>query len=301
MTTDKNFGIVNEGEKLSHTFRFTNIGTETLEVYARSTCGCTVALLSDKKIPPGDSGEIKITLDTSGIKGPIGQGADIRTNDPDKKWTKLTITAIIKSSVKVVPERLWLDEVVMGDEVQREILVIDPGDSTLKIENVEVPDMITANILPVRTENIRAIPVLLTYKIGNKIGDFEETIFIKTNDSIRPEIHVTIRGTIIGEARALPPVMFFGEIEPDTGVMREVTISPTNGKRLEIAKIEVKSPYINTEVIPVENSPDYTLKATLKSPEKTSTVRDSIRVYVNGRDYPDLVITLYARVAASSN
>ncbi len=95
--------------------------------------------------------------------------------------------------------------------------------------------------------------------------------------------------------------MFFGEIEPHTGVMREVTISPTNGKRLEIAKVEVKSPYINTEVITVENSPNYKLKTTLRSPDKTVTVRDSIRVYVNGHDYPDIVIPLYARVVRSGN
>jgi len=58
-------GTVKEGTKLSHTFRFTNIGSDTLEVSARSTCSCTAALLSDSKIPPGGYGQIKIEYDTS--------------------------------------------------------------------------------------------------------------------------------------------------------------------------------------------------------------------------------------------
>ena len=55
-----NAGTVPEGEKLSYTFRFSKSGTDTLEVYARSTCSCSAALLSDKKIPPGGTGKIKI-------------------------------------------------------------------------------------------------------------------------------------------------------------------------------------------------------------------------------------------------
>lgn len=296
-TTIHDAGTVPEGKKLSHTFVFTNIGTDTLDVTARSTCSCTAALLTDKKVPPGGMGKIKIEYDTLGRKGKTKHGAAIRTNDQDNKLVNLAIAAIVKSSVKVLPDRLWMDEIAMGETIIREILVIDPGDSTLTVGSVTTPEGINAKILPEKQKPYRSIPVQLVINAGNNRGAFEKHITIMTNDPDKPAIQIPISGTVLGEAKVFPPVVFFGQTEPGKKITRQATITSTNCNRLDITNVSANSPYISTELTPVEHGKKYTLTATMLSPEPNTTVRDNLRVYVNGKDSPVLEIPVFARIS----
>jgi hypothetical protein len=55
------FGTVEEGEVVEHTFVFTNTGDAPLIVSnAVATCGCTVPTWTKKAISPGDKGEMLI-------------------------------------------------------------------------------------------------------------------------------------------------------------------------------------------------------------------------------------------------
>lgn len=61
------FGEVNEGTIVQHTFKFTNTGKVPLTIMkARSSCGCTVPEWPEAPIPPGGRGEIKVKFDTEG-------------------------------------------------------------------------------------------------------------------------------------------------------------------------------------------------------------------------------------------
>lgn len=61
------FGEVPEGEKVEHTYTFTNTGRVPLIISnARSTCGCTVPTWPKTPIAPGETGAITVAFDTSG-------------------------------------------------------------------------------------------------------------------------------------------------------------------------------------------------------------------------------------------
>lgn len=63
------FGEVDEGAVVEHTFRFTNTGKAPLLISsARSTCGCTVPEWPREPIAPGQGGEIQVKFNTSGKK-----------------------------------------------------------------------------------------------------------------------------------------------------------------------------------------------------------------------------------------
>ncbi len=296
--TEWDFGVIDEGEVLSHKFKFVNIGTDTLKVSARSTCSCTSTLLSDKIILPGDVGEISPEFNTKGFKGPSKQSIYVRTNDPNKKEIILTIAATIRTSIKVIPENLWLDDLVIGEELIREILVVDSGDRTLKVESIEVPKGINAEILPVRDNaTIKySIPVMLTIKSGTEPGKFEKEIIVHTNDPSKPKISVPVSGIVLSEIKAIPTAIFFGEIEQNTKIEREITLSPTNGKRLEIVKAKSSLPYISTEIKTINDGLEFKLVTTLLAPKISTTVSDNIMIYINGNDEPAIEVPLYARV-----
>lgn len=64
------FGTITQGEKVSFTFRFTNVGKGNLIISAANgSCGCTVPEYPKKPIAEGEQGEIKVTFDSEGKSG----------------------------------------------------------------------------------------------------------------------------------------------------------------------------------------------------------------------------------------
>lgn len=69
-TTEYDFGKVLQGEQVSHTFKFKNVGDAPLIISSiEKTCGCTTPDFSSKPIKPGESGKITVTYDSKGHKG----------------------------------------------------------------------------------------------------------------------------------------------------------------------------------------------------------------------------------------
>lgn len=95
--TEFDFGTINEGVEVKHTFVLRNTGTKRLEIKAAfSTCGCTVPRIKQREIAPGQTGELEVILDTSMKQGSVSKPVEIRSNDPDKP----AVTVYIKANVK---------------------------------------------------------------------------------------------------------------------------------------------------------------------------------------------------------
>ena len=65
--TEHDFGTVEEGEVVEHTFVFTNTGDAPLIVSdASASCGCTVPTWTKEAIAPGEKGEMLVKFNTRG-------------------------------------------------------------------------------------------------------------------------------------------------------------------------------------------------------------------------------------------
>ncbi len=68
--TEHDFGKILQGEQVSYTFKFKNVGSAPLIITSiEKTCGCTSPDYSSEPIKPGESGKITITYDSKGHKG----------------------------------------------------------------------------------------------------------------------------------------------------------------------------------------------------------------------------------------
>ena len=64
------FGSVTAGQKVSHTFRYKNTGSNPLIICkADVTCGCTVPKIQDGSVTPGADGELVVEFNTAGKSG----------------------------------------------------------------------------------------------------------------------------------------------------------------------------------------------------------------------------------------
>ncbi|MFO7789528.1 MAG: DUF1573 domain-containing protein [Bacteroidota bacterium] len=65
-----NFGTVIQGEKVSYTFTFTNVGGSDLIINnVKASCGCTTPDWTRKPVEPGEEGTIEIIFDSHGRSG----------------------------------------------------------------------------------------------------------------------------------------------------------------------------------------------------------------------------------------
>ncbi len=88
------FGTVTEGEIVSHTFSFTNTGSEPLIISdAKGSCGCTVPSKPTAPIAPGEDGEITVQFNSKSKKGARNQKVTVTANtNPAQTFIYLTGT-----------------------------------------------------------------------------------------------------------------------------------------------------------------------------------------------------------------
>jgi len=79
--TDYDFGSVKEGEKVQHTYKFKNTGSEPLIISgAKGSCGCTVPKWPSEPIPPGGTGVIDVQFDSKGKPGKQTKRVTVNAN-----------------------------------------------------------------------------------------------------------------------------------------------------------------------------------------------------------------------------
>lgn len=86
------FGTVDAGEIVTHTFSFTNTGDNPLIVSdAKGSCGCTVPSKPTAPIQPGETGEITVQFNSANKEGKRNQKVTLTANTtPAQSFLYLT-------------------------------------------------------------------------------------------------------------------------------------------------------------------------------------------------------------------
>ena len=97
-TTDHDFGTVDEGKKVSFTYKVKNTGQAPLIIQnAQPSCGCTVPEWTKTPIPVGGEGFVKAEFDTNGKQGINNKTITVTANT----WPK---TTLLKFKAMVTPK-----------------------------------------------------------------------------------------------------------------------------------------------------------------------------------------------------
>ena len=201
-----NFGKVKQGELLSHEFVFTNEGDATLVIQKVSTsCGCTAALVSADKIPPGKEGRIEIKFDTRGYGGPVNKLVYVDSNDPGESHRQLEVAADIEippsPKIDLNPYNYDAGLVVEGEEVKANLRIINKGELELKVEfNHRIATFLSGGkpvLVPLKIAAGKEVAVEVRIPTQNKTGVVREYILIKSNDPMRTTLSMYLSGYII--------------------------------------------------------------------------------------------------------
>lgn len=80
-TTDHDFGTLKQGEKVSFTYKFKNIGKSDLIISTVVPgCGCTVAQFTKTPVKQGESGFVTLNVDTENKSGIMRKKVAVQAN-----------------------------------------------------------------------------------------------------------------------------------------------------------------------------------------------------------------------------
>jgi hypothetical protein len=96
-SVSKDFGKIQEGQKLEIAFRFRNTGDKPLVIVSvHPSCGCTVAEQPEAPIAPGGEGSIKAVFNSEGHPGIANKSLTVTSNTKGSQTHQLRFTAIVE-------------------------------------------------------------------------------------------------------------------------------------------------------------------------------------------------------------
>lgn len=217
------FGVVEEGEIIKHTFEFENIGKSTINILKQVvSCGsCFKIVELPKKIKSGDTASIKLEFNTKGKHGLVEQKAVITTDSLCDKEIVLILSGIVKS-VHANLSSIEFGHIKFGQNPQKELAFIASGYPNAKILNVKQKyDSVKISIDNIEEEKSHRkgkVYKIARIKIewrGNikKIGKFSDILHFYTNTEKYPVIDVPINAYITGNFIMKPSQVFFGRVD----------------------------------------------------------------------------------------
>jgi len=91
------FGKVIQGELLSYTFHFKNVGQSSLIISGiEASCGCTTSIPPRAPVKPGEKGEITITFDSKHKLGEVNSYLVVTANTYPAQTALLVTANVVK-------------------------------------------------------------------------------------------------------------------------------------------------------------------------------------------------------------
>ena len=277
------FGTVYEGEEITHTFKFKNVGNATLKVTnVRVPCGCGALKISSKKIPPGGTGELTFTFETRGYQGSQNKSIYIYTNDPREHRTRLQLRGEVKVEVEVKPRSLSFGKVPKQESATREIRIMQRGEKELVLGEITTDiGYLDIDCIEKREEGKKAYLLRVTLKDDAPTGRIKGVIQAATNLKRHKIIRVPVSGRVLGDIQlSLERILFTSH--QGTGERIPLIIS-TRGPRFKILRIENEVEHLSTKLIPQEEGKKYRIDFTVNKDAPPGEIRGKVKVYT---DYP---------------
>src|SRR5947199_7471002 len=118
------FGTVDRGARADPSFRVPNRGSATLRLdHVKSSCGCTVAVLSEREVPPGGEARVAVSLDTARLAGRTTKTVNVYTNDPEAPVVGLSLAGQVVADLVLAPQAPYLGHISRGEATRREVIV----------------------------------------------------------------------------------------------------------------------------------------------------------------------------------
>lgn len=277
--TEYNFGTMQHGDSMSHSFLFRNIGDGPLNLdMGASTCKCTVGELKSSTLKPGEETEVTLTWNAVSISSDFGQSATIHTNAPDSPEVQLRVRGQIADSFVIEPNQLALGELSVTEPLTKTFHVFNYLKQSKELKDFQWSDektrdkvkitckpvKVDATQFPVHQNAVGAHEVEVTFEPGLSLGQINARITFSTDqDDKVGTLELPVAGRVAGDIVLVGGPSF----DPKLNILRMGTIKSSEGAKVSIS-LAVQGAQ-RDDVVPeiASVNPSESLKVTVGEPK----------------------------------
>ncbi|MBX3363573.1 MAG: DUF1573 domain-containing protein [Phycisphaeraceae bacterium] len=240
------FGRVLDQATVQTTFRFTNIGTETLVLAdAQGSCSCTVGKLAKKEYLPGESGELVVEFDPRNRRGAQNRTVVVPSNDPDTPRFTLMVDAFVRPMIELEPNFVRFGQVQRGTSQSTlvDVTGVMPGFEVVSAtlargEWIHVEILSTDDVIA-DGEPARRTGLLVTLDDKALLGTHNAQILLQMRDANGQTIerYLSVMAEVIGVVNVLPNRLNLGLIEPESTWDRQIRVLSRDGTPFNIVGV----------------------------------------------------------------
>jgi hypothetical protein len=260
------FGRVKVGEVVKHTFIFTNIGDQVLELKeVRPSCGCTGAGEWSRKVEPGQTGSIPLQLGTAGFGGPISKPITVTCNDPSQPSVVLQMKGTVWKPIDVAPQFAVMHATAHStNPVSTLVRIVNNEEEPVTISEPELNHpSFTAELKEVKP----GMEFELTVRTAGPLppGNVQGGLLMKTSSPQVPVINVNFLA-MVQEMVAVAPAEILIPAVPATSV-RAFAVSVRNNSPIlmKLSDPSVNAAGVDVQMLEVEPGRQFTLTVMVPS------------------------------------
>ncbi len=247
------FGTVDNTESVEHTFVLRNAGDLTLEItQARPACGCTVASISERNVPPGGESRITSRLSLAGRQGQQHKTITVESNDPNQPQLMLVLKGVAGSSLEIQPPRITQGQIPAGSQPTNVVALSSPPHQFFQVTSVEPSsDRFQARVETVETGRVYRLLVWPSQPLA--AGQLDGAVVIRTDHPQRPTVEIPVLLIANAELTIAPRELIF-EGASEEPVTRYLILRTKEGTPCQVTKVETPDPEIQTALSPFGNN-----------------------------------------------
>lgn len=191
------FGNIHRGQKVERKVVVKNTGNELLELgRVDVSCGCTGTVVTNGSIPPGKTGEVLITFNSTNFIGKIHKTVTVNSNAPAGP-TVVEFEGNVIQEIAIDPQQFWFKDAEVGRMNSSKITLTNNSPEPVTLTSYLSSCHGFSLTLP--KEPIKpggSVELVATLKAEAASQVLNESVSIKTSSKNEPEVYVRIFGSV---------------------------------------------------------------------------------------------------------
>jgi uncharacterized protein DUF1573 len=302
---DVDFGIVVQGKKLEHTFLVRNDKSAPMTIASVSGCPyCTITPF-DSVIPPGKDGRISIGIETSNMRGPIGQRLEVALREPGAPQPRVVYFRVRGGVVypyELTPDNHVYFFGVEGEPQRDTVLLTNHREKPLKILGFS-SDNPRISVRQVTYENGRRYRFDVALAPGTPAGSHRATVRVRTDSPDLDTFVIRVLAALDRVVDTSPRRVFYSTIPlarvGESKGLREktVVVRKYGGKDFQVVRATVDNPMFEVTVEPKAAGESYYVRVTLVPKRaKKGALRGMLTIETNDPAFPKLTVPITGMV-----
>lgn len=194
--TSFDFGTILRGAQVERPATLKNIGTDTLVLgNVEASCGCTAAVVSSTRIPPGQQGTLLIKFNSKNFTGPVHKTVTVNSNSSDSPRLVIEFVATIVEEIGLTPQNFWFKDAQVGKQNTVTVALKNGGKDTLRVTafRTSVPDF-SLNVPSGPIAPGKTFEVVATFAPKAAIPLITDQVFLETTNPRQPTVAIPVYG-----------------------------------------------------------------------------------------------------------